>query len=109
MAPQKSIPASLAAKAATTALPGVAITATCRRIISAINAGRRSYWPSSQWYLALSYAERTIRELQKEGEYEPPGPMMIVMDEARGRSDIAILPRLRLAWPTAKRVLRGCP
>jgi hypothetical protein len=32
---------------------------------------------------ALSYAERTIRELQKEGEYKPPGPMMIVMDEAR--------------------------
>jgi hypothetical protein len=32
---------------------------------------------------ALSYAERTIRELQKEGEYRPPGPMMIVMDEAR--------------------------
>ena len=32
---------------------------------------------------ALSYAERTIRELQEEGEYRPPGPMMIVMDEAR--------------------------
>ena len=32
---------------------------------------------------ALSYAERTIRELQKEGEYRPPGPTMIVMDEAR--------------------------
>jgi hypothetical protein len=32
---------------------------------------------------ALSYAERTIRELQMEGEYRPPGPMMIVMDEAR--------------------------
>jgi uncharacterized protein DUF6894 len=32
---------------------------------------------------ALSYAERTIRELQKDGEYRPPGPMMIVMDEAR--------------------------
>jgi hypothetical protein len=32
---------------------------------------------------ALSYAERTIRELQKEGEYRPPGPMMIVMDEDR--------------------------
>jgi hypothetical protein len=32
---------------------------------------------------ALSYAERTIRELQKEVEYRPPGPMMIVMDEAR--------------------------
>ncbi len=32
---------------------------------------------------ALSYAELTIRELQKEGEYRPPGPMMIVMDEAR--------------------------
>ena len=32
---------------------------------------------------ALSYAERTIRELQKEGDYGPPGPMMIVLDEAR--------------------------
>jgi hypothetical protein len=32
---------------------------------------------------ALSYAERTIRELQKEAEYSPPGPMMIVMDEDR--------------------------
>jgi hypothetical protein len=32
---------------------------------------------------ALSYAERTIRESQKEGEYRPPGPTMIVMDEAR--------------------------
>ena len=32
---------------------------------------------------ALSYAERTIRELQKEGEYKSPGPTMIVMDEAR--------------------------
>jgi hypothetical protein len=32
---------------------------------------------------ALSHAERTIRELQKESEYKPPGPMMIVMDEAR--------------------------
>jgi hypothetical protein len=32
---------------------------------------------------ALSYAERTIRELQKGGEYRPPGPMMIVTDEAR--------------------------
>ena len=32
---------------------------------------------------ALSYAERTIRELQKEGKYKPPGPMMIVMDEER--------------------------
>jgi hypothetical protein len=31
----------------------------------------------------LSYAERTIRELQKGGEYRPPGPTMIVMDEAR--------------------------
>ena len=28
-------------------------------------------------------------------------------DEAWGRSDIAILPRLRLAWPTAKRALWG--
>jgi hypothetical protein len=32
---------------------------------------------------ALSYAERTIRELQKEVEYKPPGPMMIVTDEDR--------------------------
>ena len=32
---------------------------------------------------ALSHAERTIRELQKESEYKPPEPMMIVMDEAR--------------------------
>ena len=32
---------------------------------------------------ALSYAERTIREMQKGGKYKPPGPMMIVMDKAR--------------------------
>jgi hypothetical protein len=32
---------------------------------------------------ALSYAERTIGELQKEGRYQYPGPMMIVTDEAR--------------------------
>jgi hypothetical protein len=31
---------------------------------------------------ALSYAERTIRERQAEGGYRPPGPMMIVTDEA---------------------------
>jgi hypothetical protein len=32
---------------------------------------------------ALSYAERTILELQKAAQHSPPGPMMIVMDEAR--------------------------
>src|ERR1035437_3064974 len=37
------------------ALPGVAITATCRRTRSAINAGRRSYWPSSQWYSTVTF------------------------------------------------------
>jgi len=31
---------------------------------------------------ALSYAERTVRERQKESAYRPPGPMMIVTDEA---------------------------
>jgi len=30
---------------------------------------------------ALSYAERTVRERQKSA-YRPPGPMMIVTDEA---------------------------
>ena len=35
---------------AASALPGGAISATRRRTRSATSAGRRSYWPSSQWY-----------------------------------------------------------
>ena len=38
---------------------------------------------------ALSYAERTIRDLQKERKYRPPGPMMMVMDEA-GQTVLAL-------------------
>jgi hypothetical protein len=41
--------AALAASAAGL-LAGMAITATRRRTRSAISDGRRSYWPSSQWY-----------------------------------------------------------
>ncbi len=37
------------AVAATSVLLGVPMTATRRRTISAISAGRRSKWPSSQW------------------------------------------------------------
>ena len=36
-------------------VPGVAITATRRRTRSAISAGRRSYWPSSQWYSTVTF------------------------------------------------------
>jgi hypothetical protein len=32
---------------------------------------------------ALSYAERTINELQSESKYDDPGLMMIVEDESR--------------------------
>ena len=35
--------------------PGVAITATCRRTRSATSAGKRSYWPSSQWYSTVTF------------------------------------------------------
>ena len=46
--------AALAASAAAV-LPGVAITATRRRTRSAMSAGRRSYWPSSQWYSTVTF------------------------------------------------------
>src|SRR5262245_60538849 len=36
-------------------LPGVAMTATRRRTRSAMRAGRRSYWPSSQWYSTIAF------------------------------------------------------
>ena len=42
--------------------------------------------PMEQFYLTtrkLSYAERTIRELQREDEYKNQGLMMIVTDETR--------------------------
>src|SRR5262249_44046651 len=45
--------AALAASEGT--LPAVAITATCRRTRSAISAGRRSCWPSSQWYSRVTF------------------------------------------------------
>src|SRR5262249_61422896 len=46
--------AALAACAAK--LPaGVAITATRRRTRSAMSAGRRSNWPSSQWYSTVTF------------------------------------------------------
>jgi hypothetical protein len=35
--------------------PGVAITATCRRTRSVSIAGRRSNWPSSQWYSTVTF------------------------------------------------------
>jgi hypothetical protein len=38
-----------------TMLPGVAITATCRRTRSAIKAGRASSRPSSQWYSIVTF------------------------------------------------------
>ena len=50
--------AALAASVATL-LPGVAITATFRRTRSAISAGRRSYWPSSQWYSTVTFCRST--------------------------------------------------
>jgi len=31
---------------------------------------------------ARTYAERSIRKLLEDGEYQHPGPMMMVMDEA---------------------------
>src|SRR5262249_51095639 len=34
---------------------GVAITATRRRTRSAMSAGRRSNWPSSQWYSTVTF------------------------------------------------------
>ena len=37
------------------AVPGVAITATRRRTRSAMSDGRRSYWPSSQWYSTVTF------------------------------------------------------
>ena len=46
--------AALAASAAMLQA-GVAITATRRRTKSAINDGRRSYWPSSQWYSTITF------------------------------------------------------
>src|SRR5882757_6923823 len=48
---------AVAALAASVAgvLPGVAITATCRRTRSATSAGRRSYWPSSHWYSTVTF------------------------------------------------------
>src|SRR5262249_48245979 len=46
--------AALAAGAAVVK-PGVAITATRRRTKSAISAGKRSYWPSSQWYSTVTF------------------------------------------------------
>ena len=46
--------AALAASAAEV-LPGVAITATRRRTRSAMSDGRRSYWPSSQWYSTVTF------------------------------------------------------
>src|SRR6516165_629406 len=35
--------------------PGVTITATRLRTSSAMSAGRRSYWPSSQWYSTITF------------------------------------------------------
>src|SRR6516165_11485567 len=48
---------AVAALAASTAgaLPGMAITATCRRTKSARSAGRRSYRPSNQWYSTVTF------------------------------------------------------
>src|SRR5262245_5663963 len=50
--------AALAASVGT--LPTVAITATCRRTRSAISAGRRSWWPSSQWYSTVTFWPSTV-------------------------------------------------
>jgi hypothetical protein len=36
-------------------VPGVAMTATRRRTKSAIRDGRRSNWPSSQWYSTVTF------------------------------------------------------
>ena len=40
---------------AATRVAGVAITATRRRTKSANRDGRRSYWPSSQWYSTVTF------------------------------------------------------
>src|SRR5262249_48371069 len=41
-------------------LPGVAITATRRRTRSAMSDGKRSYWPSSQWYSTITFWPSTV-------------------------------------------------
>src|SRR5262249_16995375 len=41
--------------ACATTLPGIAITATGRRITSAMTAGNRPYCPSSQWYSTVTF------------------------------------------------------
>src|SRR6202163_4920846 len=41
-------------------IPGVTITATCRRTRSANSAGRRSYWPASQWYSTVTFCPSTV-------------------------------------------------
>jgi hypothetical protein len=41
-------------------LAGVAITATRRRTRSAISAGRRSYWPSSQLYSTVTLSKQVL-------------------------------------------------
>jgi hypothetical protein len=46
--------ATLAASAAGV-VPGVAMTATRRWTKSAIRAGKRSNWPSSQWYSTVTF------------------------------------------------------
>ena len=46
--------AALAASAAV-GVPGVAMTATRRRISSAMTAGSRWYWPSIQWYSTVTF------------------------------------------------------
>ena len=35
--------------------PGVAITVTRQLTMSAISAGKRSYWPRNQWYSTLTF------------------------------------------------------
>src|SRR5262249_18279220 len=57
VAPEFDAPFVVAALAACAAkLPaGVAITATRRRTRSAMSAGRRSNWPSSQWYSTVTF------------------------------------------------------
>jgi hypothetical protein len=50
---------------------------------------------------ALSYAERKIRELRKESPYNDPTLMMIVKDEARKTSVLAVLPWLLVSAASA--------
>ena len=96
--------AALAASAAW--LPAsVAITATRRRTKSAASAGRRSNWPSSQWYSIVTFCALDVagfvEALAKRGAARARRTTRRLADEIRSPASPAAAPAPRPATPAA--------